>query len=215
MSGLEVVGGISAVIAIIDASVKVWDSGRKDLKLSTTFKTVANRLPILRVTLQTCRDHFEPVKSSLPADAAQGLVKTIESCKSKAKKLDAIFAETIPGEDEQWYERYYKVTQRLGKGSKVEELMKAMTEDVQSLVNYHVVKSASPELCNKLEEIVKEMDTLEPSLPMENDGRNNFQSGGGEMYVHTGSGALKVNKSSGYIGEYSGSGNPTFQFGKN
>ncbi|KAK5074558.1 hypothetical protein LTR70_010154 [Exophiala xenobiotica] len=102
----------------------------------------------------------------------------------------------------------YEVVQRLDKGSKVKELMKAITEDAQNLVNnYHTVKSVSPELCDKLEEIVKEMDTLEPSLPTENDVRNNFFSGGGSQYVHTGSGAQKINNSSGYIGEYSGSGN--------
>lgn len=33
MLGLQVIGGISAVIAIIDASVKIWDSAQKDIKL--------------------------------------------------------------------------------------------------------------------------------------------------------------------------------------
>lgn len=51
MAGLEVIGGISAVIAIIDGSVQVWQRARKDLNLSETFKTVANRLLILRDTL--------------------------------------------------------------------------------------------------------------------------------------------------------------------
>jgi N-terminal domain on NACHT_NTPase and P-loop NTPases len=91
MSGLEVLGGISAVIAIIDGSVKVWESARKDLKFSETFETVGNRLPILRDTLQTCYEHFEPINISLPADAAQGLVKTIDNCKKRAEKLGAIF----------------------------------------------------------------------------------------------------------------------------
>ena len=48
MSGLEVLGDISTVIAIIDGSVKVGESVRKDLKFSTTFETVGNRLFILR-----------------------------------------------------------------------------------------------------------------------------------------------------------------------
>jgi N-terminal domain on NACHT_NTPase and P-loop NTPases len=76
MAGLEVLGGIGAVIAIIDGSVKVWESARKDLKFSETFETVGNRLPILRDILQPCHEHFEPIKTSLPADTVQGLVKT-------------------------------------------------------------------------------------------------------------------------------------------
>ncbi|KAK5072319.1 hypothetical protein LTR70_010524 [Exophiala xenobiotica] len=116
MTGMEVIGGISAVIAIIaiiDGSIKVWEDN-----------------------LRTCQDHFEPVQTSLSADVARGLVKTIESCRSKAEKLETIYTETVPGEDDQRYERYRKVVQRLGKGSKVEELMKALTEDAQNLVNY-------------------------------------------------------------------------------
>jgi N-terminal domain on NACHT_NTPase and P-loop NTPases len=133
MSGLEVLGGISAVIAIIDGSVKVWESRRKDLKLRGTFETVGNRLPILRNILQTCHEHLEPIRTSLPADAAQSLLKTVDDSKMRAKNLDTIFQETIPGEDDRWYERYHMVARRLGKGSKVEELMRAITEDAQNL----------------------------------------------------------------------------------
>ena len=40
MSGLEVVGGIAAVIGIIDAANKIYYGARKDLKPSETFRTV-------------------------------------------------------------------------------------------------------------------------------------------------------------------------------
>jgi len=86
-----VIGGISAVIGITDASVKVWKGARKDLKLSETFETVANRLPVLRDTLQTCYEHLEPVQNTLPADTADSLSKTVNSCKSKAEKLHTVF----------------------------------------------------------------------------------------------------------------------------
>ena len=217
MSGLEVVGGIGAIIGIIDASIKAWDNARKDLKLNKTYETVVNRLPILRQTLETCQTNFERIANDIPAGAAQDLLDSIKSCESKADKLNTIFEETIPSEGEQWYERYRKVSRRLGKGSKVEELLKAITEDTQALVNYHAVKSASPNLAAKLEDVIKEMGSLEPSLPSEEEeeeGKKSFYSNGGEQYVHTGSGMMKVNKSSGYIGEYSGSGNPNFHFGK-
>jgi len=53
-----VIGGISAVISTIDASIKIYDSAQKDLKLSETFKAVGSRLPILLDTLQTRRSHL-------------------------------------------------------------------------------------------------------------------------------------------------------------
>lgn len=45
MSGLEVIGGIGAVIGIIDASVKIWDKAQRDIQPPETFKIVARRLP--------------------------------------------------------------------------------------------------------------------------------------------------------------------------
>lgn len=212
---MEVLGGISAVIAIIDALIEVWNGVQKDHKLSTTFVTVANRLPILRDTLQTCHEHFRPVSATVASDVAQRLTKTVGSCKSKAEDLKIIFTATVLGEDDQWFERYRKAVRRLGKGERVEDLMKAMTEDAKSLANYHGVISASPGLYAKLEEIVQEMDALQPSLPSEADGAASFNSGDEEQYVHTVLGMIEANKSSGYMGEYSGDGNPVFGFGKN
>lgn len=206
MTGLEVLGGISAIIAIIDGSLKVWESARKDLKFSATFETVGSRLPILRDILQTCHEHFEPIKVSLPADAAQGLVKTVDNCKSKAERLDTIFRETIPGEDDRWYERYRMVARRLGKGGKVEELMRAMAEDAQNLVNYNGVKSASPALHTKLTEIAEEMESIAPSL-----------SYGGTQNVSTGSSTQhnNINQGNGTMNNFASiTGNPTFYLGK-
>lgn len=94
-------GGIGVVIAIIDSSVKIWESARRDLKFGAIFETVGNRLSILRDILRICHEHFEQVKTSLLSDAAQGLLKTVDDCKRKAERLDTIFQETIPDEDDQ------------------------------------------------------------------------------------------------------------------
>ena len=188
MSGLEVIGGISAVIGIIDACVKIWESVQKDLKFSEAFKTVARRLPILEDIFRTCKTQLEPVKNTLPADAVRSLTSTIENCKGNAKRLREIFEETIPGEDDAWQKRYFKVVQRLGKGGKVEELMRSISEDAQNLVNYHAVKSAKPELCAQLEEIIKEMKAVEPSIPSNEGCSNVFNAYGGTQNIQTGEG---------------------------
>ncbi|KAJ9663362.1 hypothetical protein H2198_000879 [Neophaeococcomyces mojaviensis] len=57
------------------------------------------------------------------------------------------------------------------------------------------------------------MDTLGPFLSSDKTGRNSSHSNGSTRYIHTGTGAQKIINNSGYIGEYSGSGNPTFNFG--
>jgi N-terminal domain on NACHT_NTPase and P-loop NTPases len=181
MSGLEVIGGISAVIGIIDASIKLYDSARKDLKLSETFEAVGRRLPIILDTLQTCKNHLEPIKGSMPADVCEALEKILDDCDEKAGKLRQIFEKALPGEKDTWEKRYLKVVQRLGKGNKVEELMVLITEDVQLIVNNHVVKSAKPEQSAELENIVKEMKSVKSSVPEEESSAMTFNSGSGQQ----------------------------------
>src|SRR5256885_17020822 len=98
MSGLEVIGGISAVISIIDASTKIYNSARKDLKLSEAFEAVGRRLPIILDTLQTCKNHLELIQGSMPVDVCETLEKILDTCKEKARTLSEIFKEAIPGE---------------------------------------------------------------------------------------------------------------------
>ena len=68
MPGLELVGGIAAVIGILDAAIKIYDSARKDLKLSETFRTVRRRLSIILATIYTCQQYLES-KATRPSRA--------------------------------------------------------------------------------------------------------------------------------------------------
>lgn len=217
MSGLEVIGGISAVIAIIDGSVKVWNSARKDVKFSKTFVSVADQLPVLQDTLQTYQDRLDPINATLPVDTRQALLGMIKGCEDKAEKLHTIFKETITDGNDDWYERYRKVARRLGKGSKVEELMMLITKDVQNLVNHYVVKSTGPDLSAKLDEIIAEMRSVEPSLPSDDAISQTFNAYGGPQNVSTGSSTQynSYNTGSGETHNYGGiNGNPVFNFGK-
>ena len=111
MSGLEVIGAISAVIGIIDASTKIYDSARKDSKLPETFITVGRQLPILLNNLRTCKDHLEPIKDALPADVYAALEEILDAYDDMAGKLRAIFQKVMPGEDDAWEKRYVKIVQ--------------------------------------------------------------------------------------------------------
>ncbi|KAF3492138.1 uncharacterized protein GIQ15_01655 [Arthroderma uncinatum] len=181
MSGVEVIGGISAIITIIDASIKIYNGARKDMKLSKTFENVGRRLPIILHTLQICKKDIEPSKDSMSADVCEALEKIIDACDEKAGKLREIFEKVMPGEKDAWEKRYQKVIKRLGKGNKVEELMLSITQDVQLIVNNHAVKSAKPEQNFELENIIKEMKSLKSSVPEEESSDYTFNSSGGPM----------------------------------
>ncbi|KAK5189071.1 hypothetical protein LTR92_010924 [Exophiala xenobiotica] len=206
MSGMEVIGAISAVISIIDASIKINTSAQKDLKLSETFQIVGSRLPILLDTLQTCKSHLQPVRDSLPVDVCEALEKTLEACDEKAGKLRQIFEKVLPGEHDAWEKRYVKVVKRFGKGNKVEELMVSITEDVQLVVNHHAVKSAKPEQMVELEKTVKEMKSVRSSLPEEESSGMTFNCQGGAQTnnVNAGNGQ-QINNNAAVGRQYFGS----------
>ncbi|KAI7973072.1 hypothetical protein EIK77_004349 [Talaromyces pinophilus] len=189
MSGLEVIGGISAVIGILDASIKICNSARNDKKLPETFETIGRRLPIILETLQTCKDHLEPIKDSIPADVCEALEKILDACDEKAGKLREIFEKVIPGEQDTWEKRYLKIIRRFGKGNKVEELMISITQDVQLIVNNHAVKSVKPEQSAELENIIKEMKSVKSSIPEEENSGMAFNSGGGAQTNNVNSGS--------------------------
>jgi hypothetical protein len=83
MSGLDIIGGISAVIGIIDACVEIYETARKDMKLSETFRTVAHRLPIISDTLPACKRHFESREQTLTNDVIQALEAVLTAVKRK------------------------------------------------------------------------------------------------------------------------------------
>lgn len=115
MAGLEVIGAISAVVQIMDASIKIYDSARKDLKLSETFEAVGRRLPIILDTLQTCKSHLQPIEASIPAEVCEALEKILDACDGKAGKLREIFEKVVPGEHDGWGETIFKGLQEVRK----------------------------------------------------------------------------------------------------
>jgi hypothetical protein len=198
MSGPEVIGGISGVISIIDASIKIYDSARRDLRLGDTFEVVGRRLPIILNTLQTCESHLEPRKDSIPTDVCEALQKIVDTCDEKAGRWREIFEKVIPGEGDGWKKRYLKIFKRLGNGNKVEELMLSITEDVQLIVNHDSVQSATPDQKADLDNIIKEMKSVKSSVSEEEIAGNTFNSGGGPQTNNVNSGSGQLHSGSGY-----------------
>lgn len=197
MSGLEVIGGISAVISILEACVSLYKNARKDLRLPKTFKVIIQRLPIICDTLQTCKTNLEPQIHAFSDDVWQSLEDLLGACEDKARDVRTIFEKVMIGEKTSWEDRYKKVVQRLGKGHKVEDLMAALTADVQHLVNHNLVCSvrsgSSLQSQNaQLDHILHEFHTLQTSLSGNAGSSNVFHNTQGVQNINTGSG-LQLN----------------------
>ncbi|KAB8253464.1 hypothetical protein BDV35DRAFT_375386 [Aspergillus flavus] len=198
MSGVELLGVLSAVITVLDATTTLYQRARKDIRLSETFEVAARRLPVLLHILQTFKSTLEPLKDSLSSDVCEALEETLNSCEEKARRLSEIFTKVLSGPTDSvsWRQRYSKIVHRLGQRNKVDLLMIAITQDVQLLVNCESIGSVTPSQNTELETILNEMkdhcDTtlLEDgfSLSFHSSGaqNNNVNSGNGQL--NTGNG---------------------------
>ncbi|OAP54477.1 hypothetical protein AYL99_11578 [Fonsecaea erecta] len=185
MSGAEaslVIGLISGVISIVSAIRSTYDAVKDKDNLPEAFRDVARRLPIVQETLNAAKAHIQDNQSDKTSEGVKAIIK---ACESKAQKLNALFQKVAPQEEDSRADRYLKAVRNLGKGGRVEVLMKGILEDMQLLAGNGVVKLASEAQLRDLKAAIEEISALKPSIPDEEfpDSSNVFnQYGAGHMF---------------------------------
>lgn len=89
----------------------------------------------------------------------------IETCETKAKKLDDLFHKALPADGASDLTRYYKAVKACGKGNEVENLMKGMLEDVQLLASERGMKTATQAQQEQIVKAIEELLAVPPSVP--------------------------------------------------
>ncbi|KAE9368986.1 hypothetical protein N431DRAFT_428679 [Stipitochalara longipes BDJ] len=141
MSGAEailVMGVISSIISIIDGTKKVIDAAKDAKGLPKAFREVAERLPIVTNILGSAKQHIE--SGDVNEEMCKGVKDVVEACEKKVKNLDRLFRQAIPAEGASRLETYSLAARTIGKGRKLEILMKGILEDVQLLTSEHGMK---------------------------------------------------------------------------
>lgn len=159
MSGAEaitVLGVISSIIAIVDQIKKVYDASIDRQGLPAAFREAAGRLPIVGNTLESAKDGR--------AEEA-GVMQIVEACRLKAQNLDDLFQKSIPGDEASSRERYWKAVKALGKGNKVEDLMKGILEDVQLLSCEHGMRFATLSQQTQISQAITDVSAIPASVP--------------------------------------------------
>ena len=186
MSGVEaiaVLGVISSIISIVDATKKVYDAATDARGLPEAFRTVASRLPIIRNILGSAKQHID--EGGVDEDSCKGVKPVVEACEKKAEKLDTLFQKAIPKDGTRGFERYCKAVKQLGKGNEVENLMTGMLEDVQLLACERGIKTANKAQQDQIVEAVTELLAVLPSVPehvYQDTGFTNTNTGSGTQY---------------------------------
>ena len=157
---LAVVGAISSIIAIVNQIEKVYNASRDGQGLPKTFREVAGRLPIVRNTLELAKQDLDNGRTE-----EAGVMPIVKACKSKVQNLDTIFQKTIPGSGASIGERYWKAVKVLGKGSKVEDLMNGILEDIQLLTGEHCMRTATASQQTQISQAITDVSALPSSVP--------------------------------------------------
>jgi len=183
MSGAEaavVIGFISGIISIVTAIKQTYDAVNDKDGLPEAFREVAGRLPVVHDTLEAAKAQIQVNESNAISEGVTGIIK---ACDRKAEKLKEIFQKICPQGEDSRAERYLKVVRGMGKGGRVEDLMRGILEDLQLLAGNRVIHLASEG--KALSAAIKDISALKPSISDEElpeTGNNYNQYGDGHMF---------------------------------
>ncbi|KAL6702201.1 hypothetical protein J3F84DRAFT_26746 [Trichoderma pleuroticola] len=144
MSGAEVLGLISAIIAIVDAAGKICEAIDNASGLPRSFRIVAARLPVVLETLDTARISMADENNDSPwTKSHAAIIKVLEGCNDKAVTLGRILQKAMPAVGDSSLRRYIKAIKTMPNADKVNSLMDGILGDLQILSTIHVVKISS------------------------------------------------------------------------
>jgi len=209
MSGAEagfVIGLISGVISIIEATKTVYDAAKDVKGQPEAFCQVDSRLRLVIEILHRAKERAQ----TLDEMAQEALEPILESCKAKAEKLKKIFQKVIRKDDDKWYDRYKKALGTLGKEDKVECLMEGILKDIQVLACERMMGTATDAQIKEIEEAIKQMNEMPSSLPEDAGGVIQTHTGSGDNIGHSGPGTMNINKAAGDFYQSHNTGPVTF-----
>lgn len=187
-AGAAVIGLISGVISIIEATKTIYDAAKDVKGQPETFRQVHARLVLVIEILNRARERALIVDKT----TQEALEPILESCKVKAKNLKKIFQKVIRKDDDKWYNRYKKALSTLGKEYKVECLMEEILKDIQVLVYERLMGPATNAQLKEIQEAIKEMNEMPSSLRDETrGGTQNYQGSSSNNNANTSRGARR------------------------
>lgn len=176
MDPLSIIAGI---IAIVDSILSTYSAIREIKGLPKAFEEVERNLPLVKETLQIAEQQLH---NNSPSDAEKRAIEPIIiACESKLKELHKVLTKIQKqkkegnGEIKDWSslaKLYQKVVVPMGKAHRVESLMSAMIGSLKALAIHQMFKAATQPQVGKLEEAIKKLSQVEPSIP-----DSDFESG--------------------------------------
>ncbi|KAF6845522.1 hypothetical protein CMUS01_00097 [Colletotrichum musicola] len=190
MSGAEVIGLVSGIIAIVDAIIKIHDAVQDAAGLPGAFLEVANRMPLLKDTMLAVQ---HDLGSEPDSESAAALKQALEGCREKSQALEKIFENVAVAPEASRAQRYFSAVRTFGKGRKLEELISGIQADMQLLAANYTIKASTRV---KVTNVIQDLEVSEHS-PRESPRVSVGNYGSGAQSIHAGKGDQNLNTGSG------------------
>ncbi|KAK3302953.1 uncharacterized protein B0T15DRAFT_402363 [Chaetomium strumarium] len=196
MSGAELIGIISGIVSLAQASIKIYQAVDNASGLPKSFQDVFARLPLVQSTLEAAAAGIaeeEEAGDNLASDRSRAaLGKVLESCRDKAAALNKILRAVMPTAGAKRMERYLKAIKTTPNADKVENLMDGILRDMQVLTVSQVVNAP---IRSQMKELIAAIERME--VERTDDGScapavSLYSAGSGSQYVHSGRGDQNV-----------------------
>jgi hypothetical protein len=190
-----VLGMISSIIAIIDATNQVYEAVKDETGLPMNFKKSATKLPLISKLLEDAERY---VSNAADESTKAAFTPALMDCKVQATQLQELFEKVMPEEGDSRWDRYVKAARTIGKGGRVETLMEGILDDLQLLAT-KFPEVTTPRGKDQLAKAIEEVSKMDPSLP------EGFEQT--PAYAHYGSGAQNNNTGGGTQNNNNSTGN--------
>jgi len=197
-----VLGIISSIISIIDATKQIYEAVKDEKGLPKNFKRSATKLPLISKLLEDAERYVESNSSLKDA-----FTPTLKDCEVQAAHLQELFKKVMPEEGDSRGDRYMKAARSIGKGGRIESLVGRILENLQ-LLSTNFPEVTTPRSKDQLTKAIEEVAEMEPSLPDDFEGPAYAHYGSGAQYISTGSGTQNINNVAG--NQYSSQGHQYF-----
>lgn len=194
MSGVEIIGLISAAIEGLKICREIYKTIKDTKDLPEAFHDVNKQLPLAQSTLEAAQRAAEDATAAGNGDPdiltteGESMLAAVSVCTKKVEDLKKIFrkARDLREDGKPLRKGYRAAVEKLGgTNHQVEELMRGVLDSIISLSSNQVFRLATHDDIDKINEALEELAAVEPSAgPFAHMGSGNIntQFGDGDMF---------------------------------
>jgi hypothetical protein len=189
MSGVEIIGLVSGIVTLIEASVSIYKALENGPGLPGAFRNSAARLPLIQESLTLVSENLDADASSAASQAA--LKQVLDSSTGRATALHDAFQAMVQPPGVSPWTRGLIAMQAKSKARHVDKLISGIMEDLQVLTANHAVKAATRAQVEGLVAKIKQnKELIEREDDEEAVGYRHARSN--KQYVYTGVGNQNI-----------------------